>query len=377
MMKEVEFKLVPTHGLSMNEEAFTGISFEIPMHHPPRSSPNQIYTSDPTYIQISPQQVGSYVVHYLMTLTRKYLGHDNIKSAVIAVPAKFDTVQRAATVEAFRLAGIQVARILEEPVAAALAYGLQKKANVDYIIVYDFGGGTLDVSILQVSKDGYVEVMGSDGDENLGGADFDAAVAHYLLDGVQGKRKEVNRVMAAVQVVKQQQWTTQKHEVSNIDFEEKLLSECPVLHEWPLCTLSSFHTISEQMKIELSSHEVGGGTVSKVCLGFPSSEGLSWEPPQTMGDFCSQLQPLTLTLTPEEYDLACHSLYDRSMLPIRRLLGDLELGAKDIDEVVMVGGTTRMPKIRKMVRDELFISDLNTHIDPDLTVAIGAASVID
>ena len=132
LKEEVEFKVVPIDD-SMDEDSNTGVTFEIPFHH---RSP----THGDANIRITPQQVGSYVVHYLMTITRKYLGHDNIKSAVKAVPAKFDAIQREATVEAFRLAGIKVARILEEPVAAALAYGLQKKANVDYIIVYVFGG---------------------------------------------------------------------------------------------------------------------------------------------------------------------------------------------------------------------------------------------
>ena len=112
-----------------------------------------------------------------------------------------------------------------------------------------------------MSRDGYVEVMGSDGDENLGGADFDAAVAHFLLDGDQGKRQDLERVSSAVASVK-------NDTISNSDFDENLFNQCLALRDMPLCTLSSFHTIGEQMKIDLSSFEDGNGSVSKLCLGF-------------------------------------------------------------------------------------------------------------
>merc|ERR1712157_280143 len=105
-----------------------------------------------------------------------------ITSAVITIPAEFTAEQRIATVSAYKLANIKVVRILEEPTAAALAYGLDKKEGVEHVLVYDFGGGTLDVSVLRIGQNGYVDVMGSAGDSNLGGADFDDAIVQYILN---------------------------------------------------------------------------------------------------------------------------------------------------------------------------------------------------
>ncbi|KAL7536873.1 hypothetical protein ACHAXR_007455 [Thalassiosira sp. AJA248-18] len=266
---------------------------------------------------LSPSEIGSYIIHHLRTIARNHLQHDNVQSAVIAIPAKFDPSQRDATIRAFQLAGLKVARILEEPTAAALAYGLHKRDDVHYVMVYDFGGGTLDISLLYIGEGGYIDVLGSDGDEQLGGADFDAAVAHWLLEK-KGGEEIVNVVMASVARI-EDGLDGSLEDVADV---EDLIEElCPKLEEVPLCTISSFHTI--------------------------------------------------------EYDLAVDQLYKRSILPIQRLLKDLDLQKEEIDEVVMVGGTTRMPQIRELVRVQMEKERLNTHIDPDLTVAYGAASVID
>jgi molecular chaperone DnaK (HSP70) len=314
---------------------------------------------------ISPQLVGSYIVNHLMQITQKVMGHDNVKSAVICVPAKFNDEQRIATYQAFREAGVTVARIVEEPTAAALAYGLHRKEGVDYILVYDFGGGTLDVSLLHVS-DGFVDVMGSDGDDRLGGADFDAAVAHFLLEH-RGGKDIVHRVTAALKHLTDEM-------PLHVDLEDKLSSSCPALATVPLCTTSSFHTLGEQLKIGLSDYPDHDGSVQAECLSLPADIG---HDTLSLDTFCSSLVPVTLTLTSQEYDETVQSLYDRSVLPIERLLSDLDLTSEDIDEIVMVGGTTRMPQIRSLVRQTLPTAAMNTHIDPDITVAYGAASVID
>ncbi|EEC48892.1 predicted protein, partial [Phaeodactylum tricornutum CCAP 1055/1] len=264
---------------------------------------------------ISPQQVGSYVVSHLMRITETFLGHDNIKSAVICVPAKFNAAQKLATYQAFRQAGVTVARVVEEPTAAALAYGLNRKEGVDHILVYDFGGGTLDVSLLHVS-DGFVDVMGSDGDDRLGGADFDAAIAHFLLEHRHGQAV-VSRVSQALQSLVQAL-------PSNVDLEDQL------------------------------------------SASYVSLEG-----------FCTDLTTFRLSLTSREYEQSVQALYARSISPVTRLLNDLNLRHDDVDEVVMVGGTTRIPQIRKLVQQALPSASVNTHIDPDITVAYGAASVID
>mmetsp|Transcript_31011 Transcript_31011/g.47519 ORF Transcript_31011/g.47519 Transcript_31011/m.47519 type:complete len:518 (+) Transcript_31011:246-1799(+) len=314
-------------------------------------------------VVLTPQQVGSFIVNYLIKIAGDHLGHDNIKSAVICVPAKFDTEQRRATVAAFAHAGITVTRMLEEPTAAALAYGLDRKENVDYIMVYDFGGGTLDVSLLHVSDGGYVEVMGSDGDDRLGGADFDAAVATHLLKGAKQHVQRVNNVLT----------TSLAEAYKAVDLESMLSKECEQLKTIPLCTLSSLHTIGEKLKIKLSQYPDENATVEASCWTLPKDH----EPIESVKDFCSSLQQTKLSLTTNDYDEACQELYRKSSVPIRDLLADLNMKPDEIDEVVMVGGTTRMPQIRALVMKELGVSSLNTHIDPDLTVAYGAASVID
>lgn len=350
LKNEVEFGIVPNE----NDD---GVLFRIP-HQESKHSFKQLF--------VNPQQVGSYVVNYLIDITKEYLGHEMVKSAVICVPAKFDARQRQATVEAFRNAGVTVTRILEEPTAAALAYGLHKKEGVEYILVYDFGGGTLDVSLLHVTE-GFADVMGSDGDDQLGGSDFDAAVAHYLLEK-RGGQEVVDRVSSVLELL-----TTQLPEESGNDLEEILSASCPILKEKPLCTVSSFHTIGEQLKIGLSSYPDGGGTVEAECLGLPEDVTAS-----NLQTFCESLEAAPLALTSSEYKNAVEPLYNRAMLPVQRLLKDLDLRRDEIDEIVMVGGTTRIPEIRRRVQEELGqAASLNTSIDPDITVAYGAASVID
>mmetsp|Transcript_26105 Transcript_26105/g.77253 ORF Transcript_26105/g.77253 Transcript_26105/m.77253 type:complete len:581 (-) Transcript_26105:1626-3368(-) len=374
LVQEVEFEVVDSQAEQSRVNDDTdddSVRFRVPYHAPDSTGSG---TEIKSHLTVKPQQVGSYIVNHLIQMTKRHLGHDNVRSAVIAIPAKFDQEQRIATIEAFKNAGITVARVLEEPTAAALAYGLDKKDGVNHIMVYDFGGGTLDVSILHVSDGGYVDVMGSDGDDRLGGADFDSAVAHFLLgkDGGDGAVARVASALKAVEKRLQQEKGGTDLDAAE-DLEEILAEACPVLEVTPACTLSSFHTIGEKLKIALSDHPSGGGVAMEQCLGLRASAAL----PGTVEELCALLQPVQLTLTSSEYDNAVGELYQKSMLPIRRLLADLNLETDEIDEVVMVGGTTRMPMIRELVRKELGVPSLNTHIDPDLTVAYGAASVID
>ncbi len=389
LSREVEFNVVKGRQYTFdNDDDNTsddldsdGVVFDVPFHSTTDASissstkaPKNIESGDEriNHIQLYPHQVGSYIINHLMEITAQFLNHDNVRSAVIAVPAKFNEQQRKSTVQAFKDVGVKVARILEEPVAAALAYGLQKKENVDFILVYDFGGGTLDVSVLQVFEGGYVDVIGNDGDNRLGGADFDAAVAHSLMDQNDGYgSKIVNRVSQAL-IMLERILQDEQQDKNDGDIEELLVNECPKLVELPLCSLSSFHTLGESMKIELSSQS-SGGVVSRKCYGLTSEFTLL----EKVSDFCSKLELIEFELSTEQYDSACLSLYERSLTPVQRILKDLDMNVDEIDEVVMVGGTTRMPQIREMVRKELNVESLNTSIDPDLTVAYGAASVID
>lgn len=372
---EVEFQIScnSTTGLAQHDidelrlNGHDDVVFSVPFHSIDRHTHKPI---DRVFVQ--PHHVGSYIIHHLMEITRTFLQHDSVQSAVIAVPAKFDRFQRAATVKAFRNAGVSVARILEEPVAAALAYGLQKKDGVNYIMVYDFGGGTLDVSILYVSDGGYVDVMGSDGDNSLGGVDFDVAVAHSLLEADAGAgRLAVDRVANALKLMEQKLSGAAGKEV---DMDALLSTQCKEFEKVPLCTFSSFHTIAEKMKINLSSSPSDNTAVYGSCLGLSNQVGPN---PESIPDLCSLLEPIELTLTLDQYNEVCEHLYDRSLIPIRRILKDMNLEREEIDEVVMVGGTTRMPQIQSLVKRELVVQSLNTHIDPDLTVAYGAASVMD
>lgn len=360
LVGEVDYDIVSNDG---------DASFGVPYHLPPRDV-DATKSANP-YAIITPSEIGSYIIHHLRTLTRKHLQHDNVHSAVIAVPAKFEPAQRDATIRAFELAGLKVARILEEPTAAALAYGLHKRDDVHYIMVYDFGGGTLDISLLYVGEGGYIEVLGSDGDEQLGGADFDAAVAHWLLEK-HGGDEIVKAVMASIDKIMA---SLNSNDEEGGDVEDLISEHCPKLKKAPLCTLSSLHTIGEQMKIALSAHpNEQGSFVEDSCFRLSTdNENI----PHTADELCEAIVPETLKLSLEEYDLAVGELYERSVIPIQRLLTNLDLKKEEIDEVVMVGGTTRMPQIRELVRKELEKERLNTHIDPDLTVAYGAASVID
>lgn len=380
MKNEVEFEITDGNQSLDNEydrvsekdhgllDDVHGVSFRIPFNgvHPITQQSSQS-------LAMHPYHVGSYVINHLFKIAADHLGHEQVRNAVIAVPAVFNAAQRQGTVQAFKDVGVKVTRILEEPVAAALAYGLQKKGNVEFILVYDFGGGTLDVSILQVSNDGYVEVIGNDGDNQLGGADFDASVAHILLE----KSVDADTNDTGLNVVKRMGEVLSLIPSDEGNLEERFASECQRLESLPLCTLSSFHTIGEKMKIELSNFPDGSSVVQGTCLGLSAKHDNNLNHLNDVSRICESLEAITLTMTSQEYDSSCEPLYHRSVFPIRRILNDLDLTATDIDEVVMVGGTTRMPQIRKLVQEELKVDNLNTSIDPDLTVAFGAASVID
>ncbi len=364
---EVDFEIVSQTGLA---------AIRFPYHTPPSSDSaitDSIKDASTTTVVLSPSEIGAYIISYLKNITRIHLKHDNIKSVVIAVPAKFEPPQRDATIRAYQLAGLKVARILEEPTAAALAYGLHKRDDVHHVLVYDFGGGTLDVSLLYIGDGGNIEVLGSDGDEQLGGADFDAAVARWLLEK-KGGDVIVNTISGFVSGI--MEGVGRKNSEMVLDIEDLIEASCPKLKNLPLCTLTSLHSIGERMKIGLSRYSnEPGAAVEEACYRLPSMDMTNV--PNTADALCETIIKFTFVLTHEEYDLAVNQLYKRSLLPIQRLLQDLNLRKEEIDEVVMVGGTTRMPQIRELVRKELDKEKLNTHIDPDLTVAYGAASVLD
>ena len=278
----------------------------------------------------TPVDVGAEVVKALMRTVHDDLGHENVKRAVIAVPASFGPAQIAATGDAFKAAGLKVVRVMPEPVAAAVAYGLHKKKDVNHVLVYDFGGGTLDVSILYV-QDGSIEVVANGGDNDLGGTDFDQCVAEDLAADVAAQTGAGDSVARA--------------------------SGCEARE--PLCARHVLASMGERLKIAVSD----AASADAACLAPRES--------------CDDLVRVEFAYTRKRFENACDHLFVRAIDTVARTLDEGMLTHRDIDEVVMVGGTSRVPRVRDTLRDHLRVDKLNTEIDPDVTVAVGAASILD
>jgi molecular chaperone DnaK len=265
----------------------------------------------------SPSQISAFILQKMKETAESYLG-ETVTQAVITVPAYFNDAQRQATKDAGQIAGLEVLRIINEPTAAALAYGLEKDEGKT-IAVYDLGGGTFDVSILEIG-DGVFEVKSTNGDTFLGGEDFDSAVVEYLAD--QFKKKE------------------------NMDLRNDKLA------------LQRLKEAAEKAKIELSSAQT-----TEVNLPFITArmEGGSTTPLH-----------LVETITRSDLEKMVSKLIERTKEPMKKALADAGIAAKDIDEVVLVGGMTRMPKVREAVK-EFFGKEPHTGVNPDEVVAMGAA----
>jgi len=267
--------------------------------------------------QYSPSQISAFTLQKMKETAESYLG-ETVTQAVITVPAYFNDAQRQATKDAGQIAGLEVLRIINEPTAAALAYGLDKDDGKT-IAVYDLGGGTFDVSILEIG-DGVFEVKSTNGDTFLGGEDFDSAVVEYLAD--QFKKKE------------------------NMDLRTDKLA------------LQRLKEAAEKAKIELSSAQT-----TEVNLPFITArmEGGSTTPLH-----------LVETITRSDLEKMVGKLIERTKEPMKKALEDAGVTAKEIDEVVLVGGMTRMPKVREAVK-EFFGKEPHTGVNPDEVVAMGAA----
>lgn len=263
--------------------------------------------------QYAPEEISAQVLRKLVDDAGKYLG-EKITDAVITVPAYFNDAQRQATKDAGRVAGLNVLRIINEPTAAALAYGLDKKKN-ETILVFDLGGGTFDVSILDVG-DGVFEVKATNGDTHLGGDDFDKAVVDWLV----AEFKKNNGI--------------------------DLLTDKQALQR--------LTEAAEKAKIELSAV-----TETMVNLPFITADA-------------SGPKHLEQKLTRAKFDEITRSLVDRCRIPVEKALVDAKLTAKDIDEVILVGGSTRIPAVQQLVK-QLTGKDPNQSVNPDEVVAIGAA----
>jgi molecular chaperone DnaK len=263
--------------------------------------------------QYSPSQISAFILQKMKETAEAFLGQ-TVTQAVITVPAYFNDAQRQATKDAGKIAGLEVLRIINEPTAAALAYGLDKKQN-GTIAVYDLGGGTFDVSILEIG-DGVFEVKSTNGDTFLGGEDFDNRVVEYL----------------AAEFKKEQ----------GIDLTKDKLA------------LQRLKEAAEKAKIELSS-----ATQTDINLPYITADA-------------SGPKHLTLKLTRAKFEALVDDLIQRTVEPCRKALKDAGLTAGEINEVVLVGGMTRMPKVQEVVK-EFFGKEPHKGVNPDEVVAIGAA----
>lgn len=263
--------------------------------------------------QYTPPEISAHVLRKLKEAAESYLGH-KVNRAVITVPAYFNDAQRQATKDAGQIAGLEVDRIINEPTAAALAYGLQKKKE-EKIVVFDLGGGTFDVSVLEVGDD-VVEVLSTNGDTHLGGDDFDEELINFIADKFQ---KE-----------------------NGID-----------LRKDPMA-LQRLREAAEKGKKELSSSQT-----TDINLPFITADA-------------SGAKHLQMSITRAEFERLVDHLIERCRGPVTKALADAKLKPSQIDEVVLVGGSTRVPKVQELVR-KMFDKEPHKGVNPDEVVAIGAA----
>ncbi|MDB2516094.1 molecular chaperone DnaK, partial [Planktomarina temperata] len=265
--------------------------------------------------QFSPSQISAFILQKMKETAESYLGED-VSQAVITVPAYFNDAQRQATKDAGKIAGLEVLRIINEPTAAALAYGLDKKES-QIIAVYDLGGGTFDVTILEID-DGLFEVKSTNGDTFLGGEDFDMRIVNYLAEEFQ---KE-----------------------NGVDLTKDKMA------------LQRLKEAAEKAKIELSS-----SSQTEINQPFISMDGASGQPLH-----------LVVKLTRAKLESLVGDLIKASLKPCQAALKDAGLSTGDIDEIVLVGGMTRMPKVIEEVT-KFFGKEPNKGVNPDEVVAMGAA----
>ncbi|WP_291065867.1 MULTISPECIES: molecular chaperone DnaK [unclassified Empedobacter] len=262
----------------------------------------------------TPQEISAMILQKMKKTAEDYLGQE-VSRAVITVPAYFNDAQRQATKEAGEIAGLKVERIINEPTAAALAYGLDKANSDKKIVVYDLGGGTFDVSILELG-DGVFEVLSTNGDTHLGGDDFDDAIINWLASEFQAKE--------------------------GVDLKKDAMA------------LQRLREAAEKAKIELSSS-------AQTEINLPYVTANETGP-----------KHLVEILTRSKFDQLTEDLVRRSMEPCKKALSDAGLSINDIDEVILVGGSTRMPKIQEEV-EKFFGKKPSKGVNPDEVVAIGAA----
>ena len=264
--------------------------------------------------EFTPPEISAKVLRALKEAAEAYLGH-KVNKAVITVPAYFNDAQRQATKDAGQIAGLEVSRIVNEPTAAALAYGLDKKKD-ERIVVFDLGGGTFDVSVLDVSKDGVFQVVSTNGDTHLGGDDFDQKLINHVADAFQKEQ--------------------------GIDLRKDTMA------------LQRLQEACEKAKKELSSAQS-----TDINLPFITADA-------------SGPKHLQQAITRAQFEQLTDDLIERCRGPVIKALEDAKLSPSQIDEVVLVGGSTRITKVQELVK-KIFGKEAHKGVNPDEVVALGAA----
>lgn len=271
----------------------------------------QTVVSDGSTKQLSPEEISAMILDKMKQIAENYLGEE-VKNAVITVPAYFNDAQRAATKDAGIISGLNVLRILNEPTAAAIAYGLDQKSSEQSILVFDLGGGTFDVSVLTIDNEVF-EVEATSGDTHLGGEDFDQRILQYYIKVINRKHgKDISNDKSALQ---------------------KLKGEV------------------EKAKRDLSSVIQTKIEIENLVEGVDLSE----------------------TLTRAKFEELCNDLFKKTLKPVEQALKDAGKTKSEIDEIVLVGGSTRIPKIQQLIKDYFNGKEPNRGINPDEAVAYGAA----
>jgi len=265
-----------------------------------------------TYYQ--PEDIGSFILGKLKKSAEKAIGR-RINMAVVSVPAEFDSLQRNATIEAGKRAGLTVLRVINEPTAAAMAYGMHKKKDISNVLVVDFGGGTLDVSLLSV-QGGMFYTMAMAGNNRLGGQDVNQNLYDYI-----------------VKMLKE----SHGFQVEDISHQQQIRTEV------------------ENIKIDLTYVDA-----VSVNMQFKSLS-------KSASDF-----KIKFILTRATFEKINQGIFEKVLVPIKRVLKELEMNENEVDEIVLVGGSTRIPKVRQIIR-EYFHKELNVGVDPELAVVTGVA----
>lgn len=264
----------------------------------------------------SPEEISAFILQKMKATAESYLGVE-VSDAVITCPAYYDNAAREAVKAAGKIAGLNVLRIINEPTAAALAYGIDKKKDSEKIVVYDFGSGTLDISVLDLS-DGVLEVLSTNGDTHLGGEDFDAVLVNYFVEQFK------------------------KDNGTTVD-----LTKDPM-------AMQRLKEAAEKAKIELSSQ-------SSTEINLPYITAVEGQP-----------KHLVLTLNRAKFESLADDIFKKAIIPAEDALKKANVTKKDIDEVILVGGSTRIPKVQELVK-EFFGKEPNKSVNPDEAVAIGAS----